>query len=141
MRLYWILKMDTGAMAKQAARRKLRAKREADWPETAGANDSTAVAVTAGDLARIGAARAGKRDARGTAIGAERDAAVAMGEALASGFKSAVAAAIRDAHAEGFAVPARLDGVAVEIRPNGEAVPIDDKVSWSPAAWRKAAAR
>jgi hypothetical protein len=108
--------------------------------------------VTAGDgaLANIGAARArnrnargaaGDANARGAASDAKRDAAVAMGEALTAGFKSAVEAAIRDAHTEGFAVPARLDGVAVEIRPNGEAVPIDDKASWSPAAWRKATAR
>ena len=138
-------------MAKQAARRKLGAKRDAAWPETASARgqsaDESASAVrqitTTGeaDLTSIGAARARKRIARKPAIAAEQNAASAMGAALASGFGMAVEAAIQDAHAEGLAIPARVDGVAVEIRPNGQVVPIDDNAPWSPMDWRKAATR
>jgi hypothetical protein len=137
-------------MAKQAARRKPGAKREAAWLETASASqdaDESTAAVrqitTTGeaDLTSIGAARARKRIARRPASDAERSAASAMGEALASGFRMAVEAAIQDAHAEHFAIPARVDGVAVEIRPDGEVVPIDDNAPWSPVDWRKAAPR
>ena len=142
-------------MAKQAARRKPGAKREAAWPEAASAPDvahgynadvSTEAMrqmVGTGETAppSTGMAWARKRLARGRAVDPERNAAIAMGEALTSGFKKAVEAAIQDAHADGFAVPARVDGVAVEIRPDGEAVPIDDKSPWSPVDWRKAATR
>jgi hypothetical protein len=137
-------------MAKQAARRKPGAKSEAAWPEAVSASqsaDESSEAVrrttTAGatDLTSISAARARKRSARRSAPDAERNAASAMGEALTSGFRTAVEAAIRDAHAEGLATPARIDGVALEILPNGEAVPIDDNAPWSPADWRKAVTR
>jgi hypothetical protein len=139
--------METVAMAKQAARRKPGAKREVVWPETASASQSADESTTAmrrltttgeTDLTSIGAARARKRIARRPVIDVERNAASAMGETLASGFRTAVAAAIQDAHAEGFAIPARVDGVAVEIRPNGDVVPIDDSAPWSPVDWRKA---
>jgi hypothetical protein len=143
--------METGAMAKQAARRKPRAKRDAAWPETASASghatDDATEAVrpmaTTGEtaLTSIAAARARKPRARGPTIDAERNAAIAMGEALTAGFRTAVEAVIQEAHAEGFAVPARRDGVAVEIRPDGEVVPVDDTTPWSPVNWRKAATR
>ena len=138
-------------MAKQAARRKPGAKRDVAWPDTPtapgqSADESTAAVrqiMTTGetDLTSIGVARARKRITRRPATDAERNAASAMGEALTSGFRMAVEAAIKDAHAEHFAVPARVDGVAVEIRPNGEVVPIDDNAPWSPVDWRKAVTR
>ena len=138
-------------MAKQAARRKPGAKREVAWPETASApgqsgDESTATVrqiTTTGetDLTSIGAARARKRIARKPMIDAERNVASAMGEALTAGFRTAVEAAIRDAHVEGLAIPARVDGIAVEVRPNAEVVPIDDNAPWSPVDWRKAATR
>jgi len=138
-------------MTKQAARRKPGPKRDAAWPEAAhasdqGADDSTAAVrqrATPGEaaLSSIGAPRPRKRNARSAAIDTERNAAIAMGEALTSGFKDAVQTAVRDAHAEGLAVPVRVDGIAVEIRPDGEVVPIDDGASWSPVDWRKAATR
>jgi hypothetical protein len=143
--------METGAMAKQAARRKPGAKREAAWPEAEGAESHGADVSTepvrpvtmTGEtaLTSIGGARARKHGTRGAAVNAERNAAIAMGEALTAGFRNAVEAVIRDAHAEGFAVPARVNGVAVEIRPDGEVLPIDDKAAWSPADWRKATRR
>jgi hypothetical protein len=128
-------------MAKQAARRKPRAKRDAAWPEVAnhGADDATAAArlrakTGEGTLSSIG-------QTKRTAVDIERNAAIAMGEALTSGFQQATEAAVREAHAEGLAVPARVDGIAVEIRPDGEIVPIDDAVPWSPVTWRGAATR
>ncbi|HEX3993957.1 MAG TPA: hypothetical protein VHX39_22525 [Acetobacteraceae bacterium] len=131
-------------MAKQAARRKPRTKRDAAWPDAAnhGADDATAAArprATAGEgtLSSIGTVRRPKR----SAVETERDAAIAMGKALTSGFQQATEAAVREAHAEGLAVPARVDGIAVEIRPDGEIVPIDDRLPWSPVTWRGAATR
>jgi hypothetical protein len=142
--------MEADAMAKQAARRKPGAKREAAWPETASASqsaDESTAAVrqitTTGEayLTSICSASARKRIARKPAIDAELNAARAMGEALTCGFRTAVEAAIQGAHTEGLAIPARVDGVAVEIRPDGEVVPIDDNAPWSPVDWRKAATR
>jgi hypothetical protein len=149
--LYKSSAMETGAMARQAARRKPGAKRDEAWPETTSAPGQSADESTAGvpritttgetDLASIRTARARKRIVRRPATDAERHAASVMGEALASGFRAAVEAAIQEAHAEGFAIPARVDGGAVEIRPSGEMVPIDDNAPWSPVDWRKAATR
>jgi len=60
-----------------------------------------------------------------------------MGEQLLAGFRDAAAAAVRDAHNAGLAVPADRDGVAVEIRPGGETVRIDETAPWSPTDWKK----
>jgi hypothetical protein len=138
-------------MAKQAARRKPGTKRDAAWPAAThssdqGTDDSTSAVrqrATPGEtaLSSIGAARPRERSARSAAINTERNAAVAMGEALTAAFKDAVQAAVREAHAEDLAVPVRVDGIAVEIRPDGEVVPIDDRAPWSPMDWRKAATR
>jgi hypothetical protein len=62
-----------------------------------------------------------------------------MTRLLCEGFVEAARQAIREAHAEGLAVPARAGSTAVEIRPNGEVVPIDDNAPWSPTDWRKSA--
>jgi hypothetical protein len=136
--------LETDAMAKQAARRKPRTKRDAAWPDAAnhGSDDATAAArkkATTGEgtLSSLGAVRRTKR----SAIDTERDAAIAMAKALTSGFQQAAEATVREAHAAGLAVPARVDGIAVEIRPDGEIVPIDDAVPWSPETWRGAATR
>jgi hypothetical protein len=59
-----------------------------------------------------------------------------FGERLTEGFAAAVKAAVRDAHAQGFAVPGRRNGVAVEVRPDGTTAPIDETVEWTPTAWR-----
>jgi hypothetical protein len=133
--------LETGAMAKQAARRNPRTKRDAAWPDAAnhGADNATAAArlraeTGEGTLSSIGRTKR-------TAVDIERNAAIAMGEALTSGFQQATEAAVRDAHAEGLAVPARVDGIAVEIRPDGEIVPIDEAAPWSPVTWRGAATR
>ncbi len=56
---------------------------------------------------------------------------------LAEGFTAAMRRAVLEAHAEGLAIPARMDGIAVEVRPNGEVAPIDDRSPWSPADWKK----
>lgn len=69
----------------------------------------------------------------------ETDDAVAL--QLREGFVEAARQAVREAHAAGLAVPARTDGVAVEIRPDGEVIPIDDYAPWSPTDWRKSAKR
>lgn len=143
-------------MAKQAARRKPGAKREAAWPETEGAEGHgadvsqaarpAAVLTGATALTSIGAARARKRGgrernapeyaARGATIDAERDAAIAMGEALLVGFSDAVQLAIKNAHAAGLAVPGRENGVPVEYRPDGEIRRIEDSNAWSPESWK-----
>ena len=136
-------------MAKQAARRKPGTKPDAAWPEAANApgrdEDEAAVRQTTpkreATLSSVSGARPRRRSARSSAIEPERNAAIAMGEMLTSDFRDAVEVAIRDAHADGMAVPARVDGVAVEIRPDGEVVPIDDRAPWSPVDWRKAATR
>jgi hypothetical protein len=138
-------------MAKQAARRKPGTKRDAAWPEAANASDQaaddSAAAVrpraTSGAVAfsSIVATRPRKRSARSAAIDTERNAAIAMGEALTASFKDAVQAAVREAHAEDLAVPVRVGGIAVEIRPDGKVVPIDDGAAWSPVDWQKAATR
>jgi hypothetical protein len=62
-----------------------------------------------------------------------------MTRLLCEGFAEAARQAVREAHAEGLAVPARAGSTAVEIRPDGEVVPIDDNAPWSPADWRKSA--
>jgi hypothetical protein len=132
-------------MAKQAARGKPGAKRDVAWPAAAAAfghcrNDSGAAAAEAA-FSRIGKPRSRKRNARNSASDAERDAAIAMGEALTSGFSEAVQTAIHNAHAEGLAVPVRVSRIAAEISPDGKLVPVDDQAPWSPVDWRNAATR
>ena len=145
-------------MAKHAARRKPGAIREAAWPETGehsrpGRRRVNRDSATDGDdwrnriwqvsawQGRVNVPLADRLSHGESAIDAERNAAIAMGEALTSGFRKAVQAAVREAHAEGLAVPVRVDGIAVEIRPDGAVVPIDDHAPWSPVDWRKAATR
>jgi hypothetical protein len=62
-----------------------------------------------------------------------------MARQLSQGFAEAAREVVRQAHAAGLAVPAREGGVAVEIRPDGEVVPIDENATWSPTDWRKSA--
>jgi DNA-binding protein HU-beta len=62
-----------------------------------------------------------------------------MARQLSEGFAEAVRQAVQEAHAAGLAVPARENGIAIEMRPNGEVVPIDDDAPWSPTDWRKSA--
>jgi hypothetical protein len=64
-----------------------------------------------------------------------------MARQLSDGFAEAARQAVQEAHAVGLAVPARENGIAVEIRPDGEIVPIDDDAPWSPTDWRKSAKR
>lgn len=56
-------------------------------------------------------------------------------EALTKAFADATRAAINQAFAAGLAVPGYRDGQAVETRPDGSVVPIDDSKTWSPTAW------
>lgn len=59
-----------------------------------------------------------------------------FGERLTEGFAAAVKGAVQEAHAQGFAVPGRRDGIAVEVCPDGTTVPIDETVEWTPTAWK-----
>jgi len=55
---------------------------------------------------------------------------------LCEWFAEAARRAVRDAHAEGLTVPARMDGDAVEIWPDGGVAEIDDEAPWSPTDWK-----
>ena len=87
---------------------------------------------------RTGSTRTGLARANGVAT-RNPSADDPMTRLLCEGFAEAARQAVREAHAEGLAVPARADGRAVEIRPNGEVVPIDDNALWSPVDWRSSA--
>ncbi len=56
----------------------------------------------------------------------------AVGDALLSGFSTAVARAIDRAHTAGLAVPGREHGTAVERRPDGTVVRLDERLEWTP---------
>jgi hypothetical protein len=112
---------------------KKKARRAAKGGETLASNP---------DIPRV--PRRSTRVARGPATGKETGEQFGddpMARQLREGFAEAVRRAVRQAHAAGLAVPARQDGVAVEIRPGGDVVPIDDNAPWSPADWRKSATR
>ncbi len=87
----------------------------------------------------IGHDRAIPETKQNPAVGRQSDCPLthdAMARELSEGFAEAARQAVWEAHAEGLAVPARKDGVAVEIRPGGEVVPIDEIATWSPTGWR-----
>jgi hypothetical protein len=142
-------------MAKQAAPPEIGARRAEAGPE---ADRAPAVATHVFDnqteavrkimveskapLAGLGRTSARKRTARDPGgDDARRRAATEdpMARRLHEGFADAARQAVREAHAAGLAVPARQHGVAVEIRPDGEVVPIDDDAPWSPTDWRNSA--
>jgi hypothetical protein len=77
------------------------------------------------------------RDATAKGVAASKFDDDPMTRQLSEGFAAAVRQAIREAHAVGLAVPGREDGVAIEVRPDGEVVPIDDHAPWSPTDWLK----
>jgi hypothetical protein len=155
--LYGISLTEAGSMAKQAARPRIRARQTGAGPEAGGAPDAathepdgltevTRRTIINGQapLTNLRMTPVRKRTARDTGNDeAKRRAAIEdpMARRLSEGFAEAARQAVLEAHAAGLAVPAREHGVAVEIRPDGEVVPIDDNAPWSPTDWRSPARR